>query len=94
MILDCSAVIAVIEGEAEAADLTRRLIDDDSPVIAAPTLVEASLVLQARWADRGITDLLAFLSEFSVRVVPFTEEHWRHAAGPSPGSARGGTRLR
>ena len=81
MILDSSAVVAVIEGEAEAPMLIRRLVDDDATVIAAPTVVEASVVLQGRRAHRGITDLLAFLAEFDVRVMPFGEEQWRQAAG-------------
>lgn len=80
MILDTSAVIAVILTEAEAPALVRRLLDDADTVIGAPTLAEAAVVLQSRLAERGMTDLRAFLKEFGVVTVPFGEEHWRQAA--------------
>ena len=80
MILDTSAVVAVLAGEAEAPLLARLLVDGEDTVIGAATLVELSVVLQSRWPQRGMTDLRAFLDEFNVREIPFAVDQWRYAA--------------
>jgi ribonuclease VapC len=79
MILDASAVVAVILDQAGAYELVRKL-DGAGCAMGAPSITEAAIVLQARLGDRGMTDLRAFLVEFDVEVVPFGDEHWRQAA--------------
>ncbi len=81
MILDASAIVAVILGEAEAAALTPILVANAPTAAGAPTLAEAAIVLQARLGPRGLADLRGFLVEFDVHAVPFGDEHWRQAAG-------------
>ena len=80
MILDASAIVAVILGQAEAAALTRVLVANAPSAVGAPTLAEAALVLQARLGPRGLADLRGFLVEFDVHAVPFGDAHWRQAA--------------
>ena len=79
MILDTSAIVAVILGQAEAAVLTRALLADAPSAVGAPTLAAAALVLQARLGPRGLADLHGFLVEFDVHAIPFGDEHWRQA---------------
>jgi len=79
MILDTSAIVAVIFGEAEAGFLTGALLAGAPSAVGAPTLAEAAIVLQARLGPRGLTDLRGFLVEFDVHAVPFGDEHWRQA---------------
>jgi ribonuclease VapC len=80
MILDTSAVVAVLLGQAESAALTRVLLAQAPSAIGAPTLAEAAVVLQARIGPQGLADLRGFLVEFDVHPVPFGDEHWRQAA--------------
>ena len=79
MILDTSAIVAVLLGQGEARALTRALLAEAPSAVGAPTLAEAGLVLQARLGPQGLADLHGFLVEFDVHAIPFGDEHWRQA---------------
>ncbi|MCA2990773.1 type II toxin-antitoxin system VapC family toxin [Gemmatimonas sp.] len=70
VVLDSSAVIALIADEPEAPRLAAALDRLTDRVIGAPTLVETGIVLRARYGGRGDLALDAFLQRFDVRVVP------------------------
>ncbi|MCA2984268.1 MAG: type II toxin-antitoxin system VapC family toxin [Gemmatimonas sp.] len=70
VVLDSSAVIALIADEPEAPRLAAALDRLTDRVIGAPTLVETGIVLRARYGGRGELALDAFLQRFDVRVVP------------------------
>jgi len=76
MILDTSAVVAVVLGEKEAESLAHRLDRAEHVSIGAPTLVEATVVLVGRFGMPGHTALAAFLQEREVTTVPFDDQHW------------------
>jgi len=80
VILDSSAVVAVLLGEPDHDWLVRRI--GPAPVIGigAPTLAETAIVLQARLGDQGRTLLSRFAEEAELTSVPFGEPHWRAAA--------------
>ncbi len=80
MIVDTSAVIAVLLGEANASELARILVLASPSAAGAPTLAEAAVVMQARVGSHGLADLRGFLVEFDVHAVPFGDDHWRQAA--------------
>ncbi|NMC68504.1 MAG: type II toxin-antitoxin system VapC family toxin [Myxococcales bacterium] len=76
MILDTSAITAVVFQEPGYESLRDRMSTDESVGIGSATLVEAGIVLSAR-LRRDARDLLArFLQEADVRIVPFDEDHW------------------
>jgi len=79
MILDSSAVIAVLEEEPGCESLVRRMAQ--APVLAAgsPTLVEAAIVLCSRSGHDARARLNEFLRDAEVEVIPFTEEHYEAA---------------
>ena len=79
MILDASALVAILIQEPAANDLVEKLAAAEAVGIGAPTLAEAGIVLQAKLGrdPRGI--LARFLQEFEVSTVPFGEDHWREA---------------
>jgi ribonuclease VapC len=72
MVIDTSALVAIILDEPEAARLTRAVADAYAPVVGAPTLVEASAVLLARLGSHGEAILDALLQRLRVEVVPMT----------------------
>jgi len=80
VIVDTSAIVAVLLGQAESAVLARVLLADAPSAVGAPTLAEAAVVLQARLGPRGLADLRGFLVEFDVHAIPFGDDHWRQAA--------------
>ena len=79
MILDTSAVVAIVMKEPGHEDLLEAMASDGSPAIGAATLTETAIVLSARLEDDARALLARFLSEVSAVVVPFGESHYSAA---------------
>ena len=79
MIVDSSAVIALVLREPGWERLLDKLSVEDVCAIGAPTLVETGLVLTAKIGKKASNVLSRFLQETGIAVVPFGEEHWRVA---------------
>ncbi len=78
MILDSSAILAILLAEPHAESLKVKL--KSSPAgVGAPTLVETAIVLAGRHGLEALQDLGAFLRDLSVSVMPFEEAHWMEA---------------
>ncbi len=69
MVLDTSALLAVLFAEPERDRFIALLADADDPVLSAATLVGASIVVQARTGDDGVVDLDDLLAAAAVRCV-------------------------
>jgi len=80
MIVDTSAIAAVLFAQAESAALHRCLVVGAPCSVGAPTLAEAAIVLQTRMGAAGSSALRSFVVEYDVRSIPFGDEHWRVAA--------------
>jgi ribonuclease VapC len=75
MILDTSAVVAIVMKEPGYEELLQRMASSD-PAIGTATLAETAIVLCAR-LQRDARSLMArFLSEASITIVPFGESHY------------------
>lgn len=79
MILDSSALVAVVLHEPAADRLVRAMSGADELGVGAPTLVETGMVVAARAGDVGTRGLDTVLSAADVDVLPFTDGHWRMA---------------
>ena len=79
MILDSSAIIAILGREPECDHLVDQLLAGSSNAVSAVTLLETGIVLVARFRRTSQPLLDKFLEEFDVAVVPFTEAHWKAA---------------
>ncbi len=75
VVLDTSAVLALLQDEKEAERILAALVDAEVRRISAATVVEAGIVLQARYDDHGERELDLFLERAEVEVIPFSEEH-------------------
>ncbi|MGH3049422.1 MAG: type II toxin-antitoxin system VapC family toxin [Gaiellaceae bacterium] len=80
MILDTSAILAVLFDEPERAELVRKIGAADDVAVGAPTLVEASIVLSALAGEAGHAQLAGFVERVGAVVVAFGAAHWRSAA--------------
>ena len=69
MVVDTSALLAILLGEPERYDYIALLAGADDPLISTATLVEASIVMQARTGDEGVQDLDDLLAVAGVRPV-------------------------
>jgi ribonuclease VapC len=79
MTLDSSALIAILFSEHGHLDLIDRILVAESVRVAAPTLVETSMVLAGRRRTAAVGEVDGLLQELGVTVVPFGEREW-HAA--------------
>ena len=76
MIIDSSALVAIVLQEPEADDLLRRMRDESSLAIGAATLLETGIVLSARLNDDARGLLARLLQESGIAVVDVTEAHF------------------
>lgn len=72
MVLDSSALLAILLREPEASAMLRALARDGTRLVGAPTLVETSAVLQARKGPGGEVALDALLERAAIEVIPFS----------------------
>jgi len=79
LILDSSAVVAMLLEEKGYRQLAENMESADVVGIGAPTLVETDMVMMGRFDLRGGGLVAQFLEENQVVVVPFYGEH-RHIA--------------
>jgi ribonuclease VapC len=90
MVLDTSAIVAILRGEPECPMFLRVLSAAEDPLISAGTLLECSMV-QAKF-EQGITDLDDLLASAGVRTAAVdaaqalaAREAWlRYGKGRSP----------
>lgn len=69
MVLDTSAVVAILRDEPECGEFADLLAAAEDPLISTATLLESSIVLHAKAGDEGVTDLDDLLRTAGVRCV-------------------------
>ncbi len=72
MIIDTSALIAILDQEPEAERIARTLASTPERMLSAGTLVEIGIVMQARRGDDGARDVDLLLAKLRVEIVAFT----------------------
>lgn len=76
MIVDSSALLAVLLREPGHEALLERLAAEPAAGVGAATLAETGIVLAARMGVSGRTLLARFVDELQLAVVPLSDEHW------------------
>ena len=89
MILDTSAVLAVVFREPGFEAFLDKIADSANLAIGAPTVTEIGIVLGNRLGKdvRGL--LLQLLHEWQVTIIPFGEHHWQEAVAAYSRFGRG-----
>ena len=90
MILDSSAVLAILFDEPEAAEFVEAIPHAEAPRLSAASYVEIAFRLD-RKREQPDPELDRFLAAFNITPEPVTAEHARLARVASTGLARGGT---
>ncbi|HJP75548.1 MAG TPA: type II toxin-antitoxin system VapC family toxin [Pseudonocardiaceae bacterium] len=80
MIVDTSALIAIINREPVHELLSDAMLRADVVRVGAPTYVEASMVALARWGHRGTTLLGRIIQDQKIAITSFTDQHAEIAA--------------
>jgi len=79
VIVDTSALLALVFAEAGYEELVAALTSVDGSGMAAPSVAEASIVLTARLGAKSAGLIERFLQEFHIEVLPLAEPHVRVA---------------
>ncbi len=74
MVLDTSAMVAILVSEPEADRLVAAVDADHTRLVSAATVVEASLVILGRFGEAGEPQLDRLLRTIGAEVVPVGEE--------------------
>jgi len=71
MVIDASALLAILLGEPEAEALSRAIAADAKRLVSAISVFEAAIVIRARKGPIGGRELDLLLHEATVRIVSF-----------------------
>lgn len=82
MVIDTSAVTAIVFGEDDAESFLARILDERGElVIGAPTRIEAAIVIEARQGRAARDDLDALLDAVGASTVALEPHHVDLAVG-------------
>ena len=82
MVIDTSAILAILFGEPEAATFAEAIEQDAVRLISAASVLEAAIVVESELGDPGARELDLLLYQAGITIVPFSPEHLaaaRHA---------------
>jgi ribonuclease VapC len=74
VVLDTSAILAILFDEAEAERLEAAIADDAVRLISAATVLECAIVATSRFGDAGGRELDLMLHKATIEVVAVTSE--------------------
>jgi len=75
MVIDTSALLAILQGEAETRAFIDAIRRADSPVISTASVLESSIVIESRFGPEGVRDLDLFLLKAGITQVAVDAEH-------------------
>ena len=79
MVIDTSALLAILLNEPEAPQLVKAIMGAERAVVGTPSLVEAAAVMLAKKGPGGEVALDALLERLGIDSDPFTEDGARLA---------------
>jgi ribonuclease VapC len=79
MVIDTSAVLAILLSEPERDAVIDALAEDAVRLMSAVNVLEAAIVIEARKRESGGREFDLLLHQVKVDVVPFTQEHMEEA---------------
>ena len=79
MILDSSALLALIFREPEAEQIAAALSESEFCAMGAPTMAETAIVLAAKLGEASRSILSRLIEDLDLIIVPFTAAHGREA---------------
>ena len=70
MIIDTSALVSILDQEAEAERLARAIAAASERMLSAANLVETGIVMQVRRGDEAARDLDLLLAKLKIDIIP------------------------
>jgi ribonuclease VapC len=79
MVIDTSAIIAILNLEPEATILTDAIASDSVRLMSMGTALELSIIVRGRKEEAGIRELDFFLAKAAINLVSFDENQLKIA---------------
>lgn len=79
IVVDSSALMAILLQEAEAERFAACLGADSDPIMSAVSLLEASMVATGRLGEGGVRKLQQLIETFAISIIPFDADQAAHA---------------
>ncbi|MES0069359.1 type II toxin-antitoxin system VapC family toxin [Mesorhizobium sp. M0074] len=74
MVIDTSAVVAILRSEPEAARLERALVLDPIRLVPATCVLEARMVLVSRRGEHALAEIDLWLRKIEADIIPVNSE--------------------
>jgi ribonuclease VapC len=79
MVVDSSALVAILREEPGHERLLPKALSADRTIVGAPVAFEAAMVLSGRWHRDARSTLHGLLRSIDAEIIPFREEHYEAA---------------
>lgn len=79
IVVDTSALIAILIDEPERRSLVDAIVDYGEPCISAASYLEASMVIEAYSGVQGGRDIDDFIEDVGIRIIPVDQAQARIA---------------
>lgn len=70
MVIDTSALLAILQDEPERRAFNEAIEAADARALSTATFVESSIVIEARYGAEGVRDLDLFIERAAIELVP------------------------
>ena len=74
MVIDTSALLAILQREPERRSFVEAIESADSTRMSVASFVESSIVIESRYGAEGLRDLDRFISRASIELIPVDQE--------------------
>lgn len=81
MVVDTSALVAILFAESTAERLMEAILAAPRPIVSAASLVEVGIVAIARRGAASERELNSLLRQFRLQIIPVTADHAERALG-------------
>ena len=94
MVIDTSAILAILLGEPERRLFLGAIDAADSPRMSVASLVESSIVIESRFGAEGVRDLDRFIARANIELIPVDREQGQLARSAFSRFGKGRHRAR
>ncbi len=74
MVIDTSAILAILQREPERRQFVEAIEAADSTRMSVATFVECSIVIESRYGVEGLRDLDRFISRAGIELMPVDQK--------------------
>lgn len=74
MVIDTSAIIAILFGEPEADNLIRVISQSQETIMSSFSVLEAGIVMEAKKGEAGGREFDLFIQKAEIKIVPLDPE--------------------